>query len=292
MSSLGSRLCFSLLALLVVGPFARSASAEQYVLSSGAKGGFYHGVASRVAMLLIEEQQQATYLTSAGSLDNLTLLTDPQSAVNVALAQADAVRYFLDEHPEFSDELVVLDDLGRECVALITSAKTGISDAGDLKTGGFGQIILPAPGSGSAVTFEYMARMDPTYRRTPVSYRDPIEAMLQMRMANGESIAAVMLVKRPRTLTSELEIVVENQDAFKVAPILPEHVKNGNLPDGSPVYSFEEVSTGAGRDRHVSFKTMCTRALILTSSSKLSTTMRRDLSRVLLKWSKLIAPGR
>ena len=111
-------------------------------------------------------------------------------------------------------------------------------------------------------------------------------------LRSPQTVAAVMLVKRPRTLTPEFEIVVENQDQFKVAPILPEHVMSGNLPDGSPVYSFEEVSAGAGRDRRVSFKTMCTRALIVTSSSKLSTTMRRDLSRVLLKSSKLIAPGR
>jgi hypothetical protein len=294
MTAFRTRVFVPFLTLLAVASFAGSASADQYVLSSGAKGGYYHGVASRVAMLLMQEHQQASYLTSAGSLDNLTLLADPQSSVNVALAQADAVRHFVDLHPAFSDRLVVLDDLGPECVALITSArpKKGISDAGDLKTGNFGQLILPSSGSGSAVTFDYMVRMDPAYRQTKVSYRDPIEGMLQMRMNGGEPIAAVMLVKRPRTLTPEFEIVVENQDEFRVAPIRAEHVKNGSLPDGSPVYTFEEVSTGVGRDRHVSYETMCTRALIVTSSSKLTEPMRRDLSRVLLKWSKLIAPGR
>jgi hypothetical protein len=206
------------------------------------------------------------------------------------LAQADAVRFFLDEHPDFASELVVLDDLGSECVALITSVKNGISSAADLKTGGFGSLATPGLGSGASVTLEYMSRMDPAYRRTAVIYREPLEAMLQMKMHGGEKIAAVMLVKRPESLTPEIESVLENPEQFRMVPIRAEDVKNGVLPDGSPVYSFGEVGTGVGSDHQVRYETMCTRALMLTSSAKLDESARRVLARGLLNWGKLFAP--
>lgn len=282
---------FLLVGMVLVLP-AHITRAQDFVLSSGAPEGYYHSVASRVVMLLREADLQAAHLTSSGSLDNLALLADPASSVNVALVQADALRFYLDEHPGFAKGVVVLDDLGRECAALITRTDGGIENAGDLKKGGVGTLVLPGPGSGATVTLEYMRRMEPAYRETPVSHRDPMEAMLQMRMPGGDQIAAVMLVKRPRVLTPEFEIVLENPDQFRVAPIRQTDVKNGRLPDGSPVYSFERVTTGAGIDYQVSFDTICTRALMVTSSSKLSKRRRRDLARVLLKWGKLIAPGR
>jgi TRAP-type uncharacterized transport system substrate-binding protein len=272
--------------LVATGP----AWAEDYVFSSGAKGGFYHNVASRLVRLLGEEQRTARNQVSGGSAQNLLQLATPMSAVNVVLAQADAVRFFLDEHPDFSRELVVLDDLGRECVVLITSVENGISSAADLKTGGFGSLVTPGLGSGASVTLEYMSRMDRAYRKTAVIHREPMEAMRQMHA--GEKIAAVMLVKRPNTLTPELKRVLENPEQFRIAPIRAEDVKNGALPDGSPVYSFDEVRTGVGSDYQIRFETMCTRALMLTSSTKLDESARRDLARGLLKWRALSAPER
>jgi TRAP-type uncharacterized transport system substrate-binding protein len=159
---------FSLALLLLDLAMAAPGRAEDYVFSSGARGGFYHDVANQVIGLLGEEQRAGRNKVSGGSVQNLLQLATPKSEVNVVLAQADALRFFIDEHPEFSSELIILDDLGRECVALITGAKDGISSAADLKTGGFGSLVTPSMGSGASVTLEYMSRMDPAYRRTAV----------------------------------------------------------------------------------------------------------------------------
>ena len=263
--------------------------ADDYVFSTGARGGFYHDVANQLIGLLGEEQRTARNNVSGGSVQNLLQLATPKSEVNVVLAQADAVRFFLDEHPEFSSELIILDDLGRECVALITGAKNGISSAADLKTGGFGSLVTPSMGSGASVTLEYMSRMDPAYRRTAVIHREPMEAMLQMRMHGGEKIAAVMLVNRPEFLTPELESALESPKQFRMAPVRAKDVKNGVLPDGSPVYTFDEVLVGAGSDQQVRYETMCTRALMLISSTKLDESARRILARVLLERTKRFA---
>jgi len=272
---------------------AAAASAESdYVLSSGASGGYYHGVASRLASVLAQEGIAVQHEESVGSLANLALLDDAENPTNVVLAQADAVRHYLDEHPTLAEKLVVMDDLGRECVVLITGKDDGIASAADLKTGRFGSLVVPGLGSGAAVTFEYMSRMDPGYRKTEMTAREPMEAMLDMRRPGGEKIAAVMLVKRPRSLSSELEIVLDNQDVYRIAAVRPQDVESGKLPDGSPVYSFDEVHTGAGVDYRISYETMCTRALLVTSSTKLGNAKRRELAKLLLKWRSLIAPGR
>jgi len=277
---------------LLVFLFPALAAAQEYVVSSGVKGGNYHSIGARLTVMLLQEPLKARHEASAGSLDNLNRLGDSDHPANVVIAQADAVRYYLDEHPAFAEEMVVLDDLGRECVALITSAKTGISSAADLRTGTRGALIIPSAASGAAVTYEYMSRMDPAYRKSPAVVANPIETMLKMRLPDGGQIAALMMVKQPRTITPELDIVLANQDTFKAAPIRPADVKNGKLPDGSPVYTFETVRTGFGVDYHIEFETMCTRAMLLTSSAKLDQEMRRDLSLVLLQSGRLIAPGR
>jgi hypothetical protein len=81
------------------------ASAEDFVVSSGARDGYYNDVGSRLVMLQREERLAATHLTSPGSLDNLALLTEAESSVNVVLAQPDALRYYLDEHPDFAEQV-------------------------------------------------------------------------------------------------------------------------------------------------------------------------------------------
>ena len=71
--------------------------------------------------------------------------------------------------------------------------------------------------------------------------------------------------------------------------IRAEDVKNGALPNGSPIYSFDEIRTRVGSDYQVRYETMCTRALLLSSSTKLDESAYPDLARTLLAWGVLSA---
>ena len=104
---------------LLIFIFPAVAAAQGYVISSGAEGGNYHSIGARLTAMLTQESMKARNEASVGSLENLNRLADSGHPANVVIAQADAVRYYLDEHPAFTKKLVVLDDLGRECVALI-----------------------------------------------------------------------------------------------------------------------------------------------------------------------------
>ncbi|MGH0038319.1 MAG: TAXI family TRAP transporter solute-binding subunit [Myxococcota bacterium] len=283
----------SLLATLALALAPLSSQAADYVISSGAEGGYYYGLANRLAKVLTQEGRSVEHRTSTGSLENLAAVHDPRGPVTVALAQADAVRQYLHDHTEFGSDLQVVDDVGRECVVLITRKSGGIASAADLKQGGHGAVNVGSPGSGAAVTYKHMSRLNPDFKKSAVVHKDVFESLLQMRMGPaGEKIAAVMLVKRPRIVSPPMEIVLQNPDLFSVAPVLAADVKVESLPNGKPVYSFERVTTGFGRGTTVEFDTMCTRGLLVASKRKLGSQKRSELARIMLEHGGMIAPGR
>jgi TRAP-type uncharacterized transport system substrate-binding protein len=263
-----------------------------FVVSSGKEGGFYYDVGKRLRLVLGRQQRAVDQWTSEGSLQNLARLADPSSPVNVALAQADALHRYLAENPEFAKDFIVLDDIGKECVFFITRREGGIENASDLKKASGLKVSVETPGSGAAVTYEAMSQLEPAYRKTPVAYVDVMEGLLQLRLG-GEynELAAVMLVQRPRTLSPALEIVLDNLETYRIAPVRQTDLKKLTLPGGRPVYSFETVKAGFGRGQSVTLETLCTRGLLLGARSKLSDERRVVLAQTVLESGSYIAPG-
>ena len=125
--------CVPLLAWPVA---SRAGSSEpDFVISSGRAGGNYDGVARRLATVLTSGHDFYVEVeTSGGSVENLSRLGDPENPVGVTLTQADALSGYLEEHPDFANDLVVLSRVGRECVILIARRGGGIASVADLKT--------------------------------------------------------------------------------------------------------------------------------------------------------------
>ena len=79
----GGFLC-GLAGLLALVPM--QAAAQDYVVSSGMEGGYYHEVGTSLTRELVSKGRSVQHETSHGSLANLARLDDAQSPVNVALA--------------------------------------------------------------------------------------------------------------------------------------------------------------------------------------------------------------
>ena len=266
-------------------PFAQGPA--DLVISSGKEGGNYFAMAGRLRTLLTRDHAQyAEVRPSLGSVENLAHLDNPESPVGVAFAQADALNGYLEENPEFRGEFVVLADLGRECVFLFARRDGGIQSAADLKTRAGRQISVDRPGSGASVTYDYMMRLDPAFKNTEVVNVDMMEALAQLKISSDYSnLAAAMLVQRPRIVSPALEIVLNSPDAYRIVPVREGDLKAASLPSGKPVYTFETVQV-----RQTKFETMCTRALLLAATDKLSTEVRSKLAEVLLESIDYIAP--
>ena len=114
---------------------------------------------------------------------------------------------------------------------------------------------------------------------------DSMQALLQIKVASSHTkLRALLLMQRPSAVSEPERFILDNPESYHVVPILESDVGNVELPDGSPVYTFEKVSVG-GRDRpeSIEVETLCTRGLILASKSKLGRDARSKLSRMMLQ---------
>jgi hypothetical protein len=147
-------------------------------------------------------------------------------------------------------------------------------------------------GSGAAVTWEYLNRLEPTFRSTKPVQLDMIQALLQLRhTAEAPAIAAAMLVQRPRTLSGPVEILLDHRDDYRIVPIREGDIGAVSFDGGRPVYTFEKATAGFGRDYRLSFDTICTRGLLLASKPKLSEEQLQLLGKALATSRSYIAPG-
>lgn len=292
MTRAGARGLWLLVAVVSLGATAPAARAERIVISTGNEGGSYYYIGQRLKTeLILAKEQPPLVMTSQGSIDNLTRLDDPDSAVNVALAQADAVRAYLETHPDFAGELMVLDDMGAECALLVTSSKSALRTAADLKKDAAGEISVDAPGSGAAVTFETMSLLEPAFRATRPVFVPIMEALLQVKVhSEFTELRTALLVQRPHRVSPPLKLILKDPESYRFIPIVASDLPNASLPDGSPIYSFERVSVGPEKSRrHQEIETLCTRALLLGSADKLERELRGRLSQVLLERGDQIA---
>jgi TRAP-type uncharacterized transport system substrate-binding protein len=277
----------ALLALLAPSGPASAQDEADLVISSGKQGGNYFAMAGRLRTLLTRDHSQyAEVRESLGSVENLAHLDNPESPVGVAFTQADALNGYLEMNPEFRGKFVVLADLGRECVFLFARSDDKIQSASDLKTSAGRQISVDRPGSGASVTYDYMTRLDPAYKNTEVVNVDMMEALAQLKASSDyTNLGAAMLVQRPRVVSPAMEIVLDSPNAYRIVPMRREDLKAASLPSGKPVYTFETVQV-----RQTKLETMCTRALLLAATDKLSTETRSKLAEVILESIDYIAP--
>lgn len=253
------------------------------VITTGKSGGGYNTIGERLKNVLAEQDQPAQVQTSAGSLENLSRLDDPQSPVNIGLSQADALKYYLKDHPSFADKLINLGEIGKECVFIVTSKDSNIHDDSDLQKASGKLIAVQSPNSGVAVTWEYMTVLEPAFKNTAPAFVDGAEALLQMKSSGKASkIQAAMVVQRPMAKSTEMQVVLENPQDFRLVPVKDWDL-NDELPDGSAVYTFENVTVAEkkwGFDTTVD--TICTRGLLLANKTKLTAEQRARLSKIML----------
>ena len=254
------------------------------VVSTGKSGGGYNTIGERLKSVLAEQDQPTQVLTSAGSLENLTRLDDAQSPVNVGLTQADALKYYLKDHPEFASKFINLGEIGKECVFIITGKDSDLGSDSDLQQKGKNRLIaVQSPNSGVAVTWEYMTLLEPQFKNTAPAFVDGAEALLQIKNGGKASpIQAVMVVQKPMAKSTEMQVVLENPRDFRLVPVKDWDL-NDKLPDGSAVYTFENVTVAEkkwGFDTTVD--TICTRGLMLANKEKLTADQRTRLSKVML----------
>jgi hypothetical protein len=284
-------LIIPLLAACTLGFVSTVSGADKapLVVTTGKSGGGYHTIGQNLEKVLAEQDIAVDVITSVGSLENLKRLNDPEQPASVGLTQADALKYYLDEHADFAEQLLILGEIGKECVFIITGDDSDIDSDADLQKKHDRLIAVQDMNSGVAVTYQYMMTLEPGFRNTPPAFIDSIEALLALKSGSDTNrVQAVMLVQRPSARSDEMRVVLENPDIFRFIPVKDWDL-NDKLPDGSAVYSHETVTIEERRwgfDKSVD--TICTRGLLIAAKNKLDSEQRSRLARVMLMAEKRI----
>ena len=268
---------------------------EEIVIASGGRGGFYQAVGRALRVVLSHDDGLPTRVKStAGSMANLELLNDPNSPVNVALTQADALQRFLAQHPDFKENYTQIADVGKECAFLITRREDGIRSLNALAQAGRGRAIaLGEAGTGAAVTWSQMTALKPSLSTIRPESLGLIEALLAMGPAAPVQDApiAMMIVQRPMAVATPLEVVLRNTDDYSLVPIQKADLQGSGDPSGAPVYKYEKVVVGLARDHQTSVDTICTRGLVLASPQKLSPKNLKTVDEAVLTSLRYLMPA-
>ncbi len=260
------------------------ADAPDVVLSSGSRGGGYWNAAKRLQSAAEKKAGLAVeVLPSTGSLENLELTLDENSPVNLAFTQADAAQYYLDGHPEQIEKLDLLENIGQECVFIITGGDSKIRNEKDLHDAADLRIGISSPTSGVAVTFQYMASGIPGMDDISVVYGDTLAAMQQLDSPDS-TVDAVMVVHRPRERSPEVSHALENSDRYRFVE-LNDNLFLQSLWNGSKIYRTMNL---AMPEPNKPVKTLCMRGVLLANKLKLTTEQRNKLSDlVLYHWMEI-----
>lgn len=265
---------------------APAQSPARVVVSTGREGASYFSIGTRLAEAMKKQHgREVEVLPSAGSVENLVRLHDRSSPVNVGLTQTDALKRYLAREPAFADAFFVLSDVGRECVFLVSGRTGPIASMADFKKAAGLQLSVGGAGGGAAVTWQDLTQIEPALRATKAVNVETMEALLQIRTGGQfTKVAAAMLVQRPRVVSPPLRAVISNPQDYRFVPIVAGDIGEVKLPDGSAVYTFDEVAVGGRlRASPTKVQTLCTRGLMIGVKAKLDRDLRERLSTLMLE---------
>lgn len=262
---------------------------QPLIISSGVKGGGYWSAASRLGAIVVGKGAQAENFSSTGSLANLEALTDPGSPVNLAFAQADALEYFLYDNPGARADIDILENIGQECVFIITSADSKLRTDADLQSAENYRLGIPSNTSGVAVTFNYMTRQIPDLSSVQIVYGDTADAFDNMHSPDA-ALDAVMVVHRPKEHSREVDLALSDSENYRFLEIDDKRLtaKSG---DGQEVYRGMKLAmSGQGNQEATTVKTICVKGLLLANKNKLTPEQRTLLIEVVnYQWMEVFA---
>ena len=248
-------------------------SEHAVVLSSGVEGGGYWSAGMRLQSVAEKELKLAVdNIPSSGSMENLEKLLDEDSPVNLAFAQADAVQHYLNQHEDEIQKLELLENIGQECVFIVTGIDSKIRTDEDMEAADDFQVAIASESSGVAVTFEYLISQLPDMADSEVVYTDTVAVMEDLN-ASDAPVDAVMVVHRPREHSEEVDHALANADRFRFVELSDERLTQ-ELWNGRKVYRTMKLGM-PGTATPV--KTICVQGLLLANKRKLSIDQRNQL---------------
>lgn len=264
---------------------AGEASESGIVLSSGVEGGGYWNAGERLLSVAEDMDIAVENLPSTGSLENLDKLLDDESPVNLAFAQADAAQHYLNGHKSASIKLEMLENIGQECVFIVTDINSELRTIEDIEEAQNLSLGIPSATSGVAVTFDYMASQIPEMSNIKLSYGD-LDAAMEKLGTPEATVDAIMLVHRPKEHSPQVSEVLAHAERYQFVQLSDRRLTE-KLWNGQKIYRTMKLALPGMLEP---LETICVRGLLLANRQKLTIGQRNRLSDLVsYNWMRVYA---
>ncbi len=248
------------LSILLIGAFAMFlvGVAQAATITTGGKQGNYFKVGVNLAKMIGGE-----VVASNGSIENLDRLTKGEA--DIGFVQADALAYYADKHPEAKNQIESIGPLYEECTFIVVNAssKSKIKNEDDLQSTK-GTIAVGAEGSGSAVTWDYMRKLEPGYAKARVVFEGGIRTLGKIASAPDGEVNAMLFTIKPDPTNKMFQTVAQNKD-LKFIDVDDSDLNDKFPMTGKPIYNFRTVPVTGGIFKS-KVTTPCMEALVVARS--------------------------
>ena len=231
---------------------------EPYTVSTGGKQGSYY----RVGFNLTGAIPGGTVATSKGSVQNLDRLMKGEA--QLGMTQMDVVAWYANKYPASVSKLEIMGGMYQECVYIAYNKDGKVRNEDDLQKSGV-TIAVGKKGSGGSVTWDYMRKLEPGYKKASVSYTGGTRALNKLAVGDSSGIDAVLWVTKP-TLSGKYAQSVINNDALQFMNVNDKDLNDNYKPTGKPVYTFHTIETEKGFFNDQEFSTICMDAVLIADS--------------------------
>ena len=246
--------------LFIVGALlATSAHAlEPYTVSTGGKTGSYY----KVGFNLTGAIPPGTVITSKGSVENLDRIMAGEAALG--MSQMDVIAWYADKHPASQSKVEIMGSMYQECVYIAFNKDGKVKNEDDLQRVGI-TIAVGKKGSGGAVTWDYMRKLEPGYKKASVSYTGGTRALNKLAVGDSSGIDAVLWVTKP-VLSGKYAQSVVNNDSLEFMNVNDKDLNDNYKPTGKPIYTFHTIETEKGLFNDQEFSTICMDAVLVADT--------------------------
>lgn len=265
-------------------------AAVPVVISSGLEGGGYWNTAGRLQATASGMGLTVENHASIGSLANLKALLDKDSPVSLAFAQADALQFFLNENPGAAQAIETLENVGQECVFIISNSDGHIRTDKDMQQSRRLHLGIKSSKSGIWVTFNYMKSLVPELGQTTLIYGDTVKMMTNFAHPKTNIEEVVMVVHGLNEHSPEIDMVIANPDQFRFVKVSDERLTQ-KTASGEAIFRSMRVAPGAVKGAD-SVETICVQGLLLANKNKVTPEQRNKLMELINKqWTQIHPPG-
>ena len=233
----------------VLALHAGQASAD-VTITTGSKGGAYERWGNNLATMLKGLGYSPTVQRSKGSGENIARVAGGEA--QLGFAQGDAIMYL-------GLGVEILADLGKECAFLVGKTDGRVTDEDDLQSEEDPVLTIGVgkQGTGSFITWGYMGKLEDGYLKSAAQYKGGARGLAAV--SSGQ-MDAMLFVTAPGNLEHKLISAVNGDENLQFLDV-DDGDLNDKLPNGTPVYTFEEVDTKSGWGGGVD--TICTPVLLI-----------------------------